>query len=77
MKTIHSGGQRGLRRPTAAPAPHLPLSLRRGGMSGALGGLSDFCGVQHYTRYPIDFCMMVWYDRASRTQSPGNATMWN
>ena len=45
--------------------------------TGSCGRLSGFGGVQHYTQYPIDFCMMMWYNGVSRTKSSSNATMWN
>lgn len=69
MKTIHSGGRRGLRRPTATLGPS-PTSLYAGeeGWPGALGELLSLCGVQHNTQWRIDFCMMMWYDVASWTK---------
>ena len=70
MKTIHSGGgQRGLRRPTATLGPS-PTSLYAGeeGWPGAPGELLGLSGVQHNTQWRIDFCVMVWYDRPSRTK---------
>ena len=73
MKTIHDGDQRGLRRPTAASGSSpTPRSAGEEGWPEALGGLSGFCGVQHYTQHSIDFCMMVWYSAASWTKLSSN-----